>query len=462
MSMDFTRYAGEKSRLLPAYRIGIPLLAGGIMLLASFLPWLLDPLRPSLSAWQLSLDFGWQVRLAALNYGLLCTVCALYTWHIAYRAWQARYQDMHTAAVTYAGLARACTIAAWLCGMTLVLFIWQFLFADMQVMSQLSRHEIQYLLTSQSFDYGVSAQLAPVTNPLRFDPAELQARAMLLVDLSGPGALLPLGSVILLLSGRRFFPTLLSPLLGRGWSQRALLFGVLFFAIVLGRAPLALAAQNQAEQALSTGLYADALRWIDTAYVLNPELDQFARLHRERGQAWFFLHPEKTTVDTYVYLASTYRGQQDYLNSYQALMLAWHMANRPAWLTDEIYMTCVQLATISKPLMGPSFQRLDNEEPSLPWIEALLQTDPTNVYGLYVAGRIEYDLHNYSQCAIYMRRLSIATPNMLVRSSAYTYMALSSAGQGDYLHARALLFQAIALDPTYRNNTAREELSGLR
>ncbi len=41
-------------------------------------------------------------------------------------------------------------------------------------------------------------------------------------------------------------------------------------------------------------------------------------------------------------------------------------------------------------------------------------------------------------------------------------MALSDNGRGEYAEARDLLFKAVALDPSYRNNTAREALSGLQ
>ena len=41
-------------------------------------------------------------------------------------------------------------------------------------------------------------------------------------------------------------------------------------------------------------------------------------------------------------------------------------------------------------------------------------------------------------------------------------MALSDGRMGDYALERVLLLQAVQLDPTYRNNVARQELSGLR
>ena len=48
-----------------------------------------------------------------------------------------------------------------------------------------------------------------------------------------------------------------------------------------------------------------------------------------------------------------------------------------------------------------------------------------------------------------------------IQSSAYTYIALSIAAKGDLVKARTVLFQALALDPNFHNDTAREALSGL-
>jgi hypothetical protein len=48
-----------------------------------------------------------------------------------------------------------------------------------------------------------------------------------------------------------------------------------------------------------------------------------------------------------------------------------------------------------------------------------------------------------------------------VQSSAYTYLAISAAQQGDYVSSRKFLLKAVELDYAYRNNIAREELSGL-
>ena len=47
----------------PLYRVIVLALAGGLMLVSGFLPWLIEPLHPPVSAWQMPIDIGWQFRL---------------------------------------------------------------------------------------------------------------------------------------------------------------------------------------------------------------------------------------------------------------------------------------------------------------------------------------------------------------------------------------------------------------
>ncbi len=63
-------------------KITLPLVAGSIMLCASMLPWLHDPLGLTYSAWQLPVDIGWQFHISIFNYGFLCCCCALYVFMI--------------------------------------------------------------------------------------------------------------------------------------------------------------------------------------------------------------------------------------------------------------------------------------------------------------------------------------------------------------------------------------------
>jgi len=77
-------------------------------------------------------------------------------------------------------------------------------------------------------------------------------------------------------------------------------------------------------------------------------------------------------------------------------------------------------------------------------------------------GRIQYDLKDYNKCEVQMLAVLNGSQENSIASSAYTYLALSRFEQGDLTAGRQYLLQAEALDPTYRNNTAREEMSGLR
>ena len=97
------------------------------------------------------------------------------------------------------------------------------------------------------------------------------------------------------------------------------------------------------------------------------------------------------------------------------------------------------------------------------WLYLLSQADPHNVYAHYLIGRIAYDLQDYNQCEVQMLTILNIGQEDSIKSSVYTYLGLSHLGQGDLVAGRQEnILKAEALDPTYRNNTAREELSGLR
>ena len=232
--------------------------------------------------------------------------------------------------------------------------------------------------------------------------------------------------------------------------------------IVLGRGPAAFLCTYQAEHLLSTGDYNAVLQWLDTAHLLNPSLDQLAVYHIERGQAEYFLHQQQPNLESRAYLAAYYRQQNDLLSSYQELMEARQQYPHTQWLTDELGLSIERLAELSTPLKGQQIDLLDNDTPALSWLYQLEQIDPTNIYAHYTIGRILYDVHDYSDCESEMRAtLALNTLND-VQSSAYTYMALSKIGMGDPIAAREYLFKAQDLDPEYRNNTARQDISGLR
>lgn len=216
-----------------------------------------------------------------------------------------------------------------------------------------------------------------------------------------------------------------------------------------------------AKEALASGNYSEALSLLDAARMFSPELEQVAHYHSERGQAEYFLAPGQPTLDSQVYLATVYREQGDYLEAYQQLLGVWRLASTASWVVDEMDVTLEELTESLRPLRGISTKRVASDDAALPWLQILSKVDPSNVYGLYMMGRIQYDLHNYTACDNSMSLVRQRSTDAAIQSSAYTYSALCENGLGQYAAARQLLFKAVALDPNYHNNTAREELSGL-
>jgi tetratricopeptide (TPR) repeat protein len=163
-----------------------------------------------------------------------------------------------------------------------------------------------------------------------------------------------------------------------------------------------------------------------------------------------------------MYLASVYRTQGDYLNAYQELLLAWQADHSVPWIRDALGLTVALMAeNAPQKVKGTTLTSTDQEVAALVWLQQLAHVDDQNIYSLYYMGRIQYDKHDYEACMQQMNRILKLSNNPDVRSSAYTYLALSLKGEGRINEARHLLLKAIALDPYYHNNTAREELSGL-
>lgn len=440
----------------------IPGVAGCIMVCASVLPWLNDPLGEAYTAWELPIDIGWQFRIGIFSYGLLCLCCAGYAFLVAYANWNPfKGSDYFVNGHGIVGV---------LCIIPVALFFLQYLYIDVQGINQLAQHEIQLLLVQQHFGYIVPRRFGYNVNIRRIsiDPSALptldvstfQGRFYLIMNQVSVGLLLPCLSAWMLIDYKRLLRQVASK------KQHKLIWFAsiltLVLLVVLGRAPAGMVCEYQANTLLAAGNYEQALGWLDSALVLNPALDQVAYYHIERGQALYFLRSDKQSDDSRAYLAFTYRRQGDLLDAYQQLLAIWQSHHTtPSWVVDEMNNTLEALAEYNQPLkLQPVVAKKDDT--ALVWLQLLVQVDPANVYSRYTIGRIQYERHDYTGCMAQMARVIQLSPNADVQSSAYTYIAFSEAGMGDYVDERKNLFKAVELDPFYYNNTAREALSGLR
>jgi hypothetical protein len=245
------------------------------------------------------------------------------------------------------------------------------------------------------------------------------------------------------------------------WRRWLIWAGGVLFVLALSRAPLAMLCEHEASSLLAEGSYSSALNWLNVAALLNPSLEQVAHYHIERGQALYFQYNDESSADSRAYLAFTYRQQNNDLSAYQQLYAAWRAYPGTPWIKDELSITLAKLAEFIHPLYGSPLLRPINDDSVLPWLELLVEVDPTSVYGHYVVGRIQYDLHNYAASIAQMNIVAGLSSNSDIRSSAITYLALSAGGQQRFIDERNLLYKALEFDPNYRNNTARETLSGL-
>lgn len=425
-------------------------------MLSSILPWLTDPLYGSSSAWGLPIDIGWQFHPGLLNYGVLCLIVATYSLLVGYANWKP-FRGSHY-------FIHRRTTAGLLCLIPVALFLFQYVLSDLAGIDHLSQHEIQLILIQRHFGYDYPNQLIFI-DPFTADTSTIGERIRLLVDVTSIGLLLPCLSAWILLDRRHFSMELPQSTKLRKHPHMMRLAGItigLTCLVLLGRPPLATLCQYQAKTSLSTGNYEKALGWLNAAIFLNPDLDQTYYFHVERGEAFYFLAPNQLNDDDRAYLAYIDSQQGDNLDGYQQLLSVWQRNHTAPWIRNEMSYTLERLSEFSQPLKGVSIRRPINDDSSLPWLQLLVQIDPSNTYGQYVVGRIQYDLHNYTGCMLQMSKVMQLSAADNIRSSAYTYMALSYAGLGNYLEERSLLLKAVQLDPGYLNNTAREELSGLR
>jgi hypothetical protein len=238
--------------------------------------------------------------------------------------------------------------------------------------------------------------------------------------------------------------------------------GLLALVLVAGRAPAGLVCEYEAGRVAASGDYRLALSWLDAARTLDPALDDVAYYHAERGRALYFLRDDIQSADSHAYLASIYMQRRDFLAAYQQMIALWHPGQVAPWITAKTSIILENVAEMYKPLEAQPSGQVTGDAAVLTWLQLLARIDPANVYGHYLIGRIQYELHDYTVCIGQMNSVMLLNASDDIQSSAYTYIALGEIGLGYELDARAILLRAVELDPYYHNNTAREELSGLR
>ncbi|WP_201363626.1 tetratricopeptide repeat protein [Dictyobacter formicarum] len=456
------------------YRVIIPGAAGIVMLIASLCSWFNNPSGTRLMAWQLPVDLGWQLRTGVFNYGALCAGCAIYIFFVTYQSWRVARAESSADPVQMLTapklvLASNYVWAALLCLVPPALFLFQFLCSDMSTIAEVTRQQIQLELARSHLGYAATPEYTPIL-PFLLDSSHLADRFAILTDQLDGGWFIPLFSAGMLLMARAFLPLRLRfvetaiadrrpPCLGR---SGMLAMGILLGLIIFGRAPAAMVSEAQAEHLLSVGNYNAAMNWLDSARFLNPELDQLVTYHLARGEAWYYLHPEQPNAESQAYLGHYYRTQKDFYTSYQTMLTTWHSYQHTPWLQDEVSLSLAQMAEVSAPLKGMPNTHLAHDEPALPWLDELLQINNNNFYAQFTVGRILYDLHDYAGCEAHMRMVLNISSSAEMRSAAYTYIALSRFDLGDINNAREYLYKAQDLDPAYRNNTARQHMSGMR
>src|ERR1700694_2715184 len=165
--------SASKELLLPRWKAVcrpqycVPVAAGSLMVCASVLPWLNDPLGKANLAWNLPVDIGWQFHIDVFNYGVLCLLCACCSFAAAFANWNI-FRQRHS-------FSRWSGLAGCLCLLPVLLFLLQYLFADLDGINQLAQHRVQMLLIQRHFGYAVALPLIPL-DPRAFSASTLQLR----------------------------------------------------------------------------------------------------------------------------------------------------------------------------------------------------------------------------------------------------------------------------------------------
>ncbi|WP_052887762.1 tetratricopeptide repeat protein [Thermogemmatispora carboxidivorans] len=447
------------------------LLACLLMLGASGLPWLADPLQGGCSPWQTPLVPAWSVAapstigaaLTSVGAGsfmaaLLCLSCTLKP---------VARQDLWR--YRLAGSA---------CLLPLCLFLLHFIAVDTQQGDLLAYHKLEALLILRHLGYNLPRDWLPVTAPFALDKTALHWRAVLLVDQLRPGALLPLIGLSLWFPHQQPGPRRPDGKVRSRTGSRGRVWRPLWVTVVLGVgllpalvAPLwSLLATYQAGLAIASGEYQQALERLETIRWLAPGAVDSVTYEEQLGQSFFGLEAYSQREAISFAAALSLLQQRAYLRAYQLLFPQWlaHTQRQQdppePWLTaalSEALEGLVEAAWPAGALSEDTLERNHRLSMARAWLRRLAQVNPDSLYAHYLLGRADYELRNYQDCLAEMGRASTLSADNDLRSSAYTYIGLAEIALGHSVQGREALLLALALDPDYHNNTAREALSGL-
>jgi len=423
-------------------------LAGTLMLIASALPWLRMPFGQLYSAWHLQVDAGWHIQSGSFTYGALCLVCACAAFLSAYFASRPRWNS---------AIPRG---SAMLCLMTVSLFFAQYLLNDLHTIDQLVQQKNQMLLIMGHFGYTHTPELFAFKTGA-IDISDLGIRFQLLVDQLQIGVFVMLAGMCLMLDFRKANDAA-SP--GKQPARALFAAGFLLFVLLItGRAFAGMIAQNEAASAISQGDYTAALQWLDRATYFDPALNELPSYHIERGRADYFLYPTRQSDDSRAYVASLLIQQKDDQGAYQLLST---ISQGNPWMLDQIRSALESAVEAAHPAQLQYLPQkpqaiVAKDSAALPWLRVLEQTDPGNVYAQYMLGRVDYDLQEYAASKAELLASLGLVSDEAYQSSVYTYVALNDYLMGNYIEGRGMLLKAIQLDPEYRNDIARETVSGL-
>nr|BBH94664.1 hypothetical protein KTA_28630 [Thermogemmatispora argillosa] len=358
--------------------------------------------------------------------------------------------------------------------MPLCLFLLHFVCIDTQLGDELAYHKLEAQLILRHLGYNLPRDWCPVTAPFALDMATFHWRLVLLVDQLRPGALLPL--VGLSLWGR--WPkrgerscTFLQAGFLRPLSLVALvaLVGGGSLLPAIGTPLWGWLSMQQVDLAIAAGDYQQALGWLELSRQAAPATGDSAAYQERLGQILSGLEPHSQTETVSFALARAFLQQRAYLRAYQVLFPLWlsHVRQKEPpdpWLTTALSEALAGLVEAAWPpalLSGDTPARNHRLTIAQGWLMRLVLVNPHSLYAHYLLGRVAYELHNYGGCRAEMSNVLALSSDDDLRSSAYTYIGLAEIALGHSVQGREALLIAVALDPDYRNNTAREALSGL-